>query len=208
MNLTTKDLETIERCELEKLIRSGALERTVPRISAMNGCEQSPLNHAEGDTATHTSFVVMYAQQIACTISGMSEDERACLLWASLLHDWGKPFTRVIGERGVSFPGHEEFVGSRVWMLLSSSGFTLPVKETISWMVTMHGFAGSYPKLTAEQRIRLYRAPGLELLLQLHEADHLSCFTPPFPNGGHLPVFSEQIRCDANRWRESCTDIK
>lgn len=201
MEFSTDVLEHIDRAELELLIRGGALDAVIPEISALSGCTQSPASHAEGDAAVHTSYVVFFAQTMLRE-RPLSPDDRASLLWSALLHDWGKPFTREMSGGAVRFPGHEAYAGCRIWRLLSKAMVSDSVRQTVSWLVAHHGIAGVYPQLEDADRSVVYSHPAIELLALLHECDHRACFTPPFPDGGHLPVYSDRILRDAETWRQ------
>lgn len=79
-----------------------------PQLSDMIDCQQDPLWHPEGDVFTHTGHVCEAASIIAHR-DGLTTEDREVLMFASLLHDVGKPRTTVRSEaRRIISPGHAE----------------------------------------------------------------------------------------------------
>ncbi|MEE8349452.1 MAG: HD domain-containing protein [Acidobacteriota bacterium] len=81
---------------LKLLLDSGILAQVLPEAVAMDGVEQPPQFHPEGDVFTHT-----------CLMFKMSEKLTDSLALGILLHDIGKPPTFTIKER-IRFDGHAE----------------------------------------------------------------------------------------------------
>jgi poly(A) polymerase len=86
---------------LELLDSSGLLRDILPEVAAMQGVEQPPQFHPEGDVWTHTLIM----------LDGLKAPTPA-LAYGVLLHDVGKPGTFRVAER-IRFDGHVE-LGERI----------------------------------------------------------------------------------------------
>lgn len=80
----------------ELLDESGLLERMLPEIKRLQGVEQSPEHHPEGDVWTHTLLM----------LEGLERGCSATLAMGVLLHDVGKPDTQTYGSDRIRFHGH------------------------------------------------------------------------------------------------------
>ena len=87
---------------LSYMQETGILERRHPMLSRLVGCEQSPLNHPEGDVWQHTLQVV----DICARLKKQSQDPEV-LMFAALLHDLGKPATTCIRNGKITAYGHD-----------------------------------------------------------------------------------------------------
>jgi len=77
-----------------------------PELGAMMDCVQQPDWHPEGDVWIHTLQTVDVAAEIARRYDWRG-DRRQILVFASLVHDIGKPVTTFVDETGcVRSPGH------------------------------------------------------------------------------------------------------
>ncbi len=81
---------------------TGILERRHPMLFRLVGCEQSPLNHPEGDVWQHTLQVV----DICARLKEQSQDPEV-LMFAALLHDLGKPVTTCTRNGKITAYGHD-----------------------------------------------------------------------------------------------------
>jgi poly(A) polymerase len=96
------------------------------------------------------------------------------LRWAALLHDVGKPKTRVVHDGEVQFPGHErvgEAMARQILGGLKMDGHTI---EQVAQLVGMHMRVNQYDDAWTDGGVRrLMRDAGdeLERLLRLSEAD-------------------------------------
>ncbi len=77
------------------LLDSGVLARILPEVAAMDGVEQPPEFHPEGDVFAHTCLMLARADRPSPTLA-----------MAVLLHDVGKPPTFTVRER-IRFDGHD-----------------------------------------------------------------------------------------------------
>lgn len=87
---------------LRYMREAGILKRRHPMLFNLINCEQSPINHPEGDVWEHTLQVVDIA-------AGLKEQSRnpEVLMFAALLHDIGKPATTCTREGKITAYGHD-----------------------------------------------------------------------------------------------------
>jgi len=77
-----------------------------PEIEALIDVPQNPIYHPEGDVFEHTKLTCDAAVDIADELA-LAIAERTILLLAALCHDFGKPATTILNERGTwSSPRH------------------------------------------------------------------------------------------------------
>ena len=92
---------------LQLLRNSGWIAR-YPEIEALIDIPQNPQYHPEGDVFEHTKLTCDAAAKIADELE-FCDTERTILLLAALCHDFGKPATTILNERGTwSSPRHPE----------------------------------------------------------------------------------------------------
>ncbi len=81
------------------------IDKLLPELKAMVGCEQDPEWHPEGDVWTHTLLAVDNGANFA---QAMPRERRLIVILGVLLHDIAKPQTTIIQDGHVRSPGHEE----------------------------------------------------------------------------------------------------
>lgn len=87
-------------------------EQHYPQLAVLHGIRQDPGWHPEGDVHTHISLAADKACEVADR-EGLTGDDRAVVVLASMLHDLGKhTHTRIKvwddGEEDISSAGHAE----------------------------------------------------------------------------------------------------
>ncbi len=166
------------------------LNDLVPNVALMIGCGQGGVTkHLEGDCAEHTILVISNTVEVARRRLGREPDFIELL--SALLHDLCKPATRVERADGeVSFPGHEALSAAEVPAIARRLELDKSETERLHFVVARHGDAHRWQELNAELRSELTASPYRESLAILQEADARSCL---FPDGGHLPVFWEEL---------------
>jgi len=102
---------------LRRLFESGLMEQILPDVAKMDGVQQPPEYHPEGDVFIHTCLLFELGAPISDPV----------LALAMLLHDVGKPPTFQIADR-IRFNGHAE-VGAEMAAVICRQ-FRLPTKET------------------------------------------------------------------------------
>jgi poly(A) polymerase len=168
------------REELTKLLTEGAARRgfelldscwllavVLPEISAMQGVEQPPQYHPEGDVWIHTLLM----------LEGLPTGGPATLAWGVLLHDVGKPATfrsaRETGDR-IRFDRHVE-VGMAIGkQILARLRFSNDDSEQILSLVEQHMKFKDVRRMRPATLKRFVRLPRFDEHLALHRLDCLS----------------------------------
>ncbi len=102
---------------LRRLLKSGLMKQTLPDVARMDGVEQPPEYHPEGDVFIHTCLMFELGAPVRDPV----------LALGMLLHDVGKPPTFQIADR-IRFNGHAEVGGEMAAVICRQ--LRLPVKET------------------------------------------------------------------------------
>jgi poly(A) polymerase len=146
------------------LVDTGIADVVLPELPAMR-VEQDPIHHHK-DVLAHTIAVV------AKTRPDLQ------VRMAALLHDVGKPRTRSIGPRGVSFH-HHEVVGARMARdRLRALRFSNEQVEAISQLVHLHlRFHGYGDDAWTDSAVRRYVRDAGPLLTDLNELTRCDCTT-------------------------------
>jgi len=144
---------------LQLLMDAGLLGEVLPECAAMEGVDQPPEFHPEGDVWTHVKRMFAAAGALS-----------PALAWAVLLHDAGKPATRTVTDR-IRFNGHAA-AGARMAeevarRLRFSGEEALRVRDLVA-----HHMRFMNVRQMRESRLkRLLREPFFPELLELHRLD-------------------------------------
>ncbi|MDP1819421.1 MAG: CCA tRNA nucleotidyltransferase [Acidimicrobiales bacterium] len=146
------------------LVDTGVADVLLPELPAMR-VEQDPI-HRHKDVLAHTVAVVA------------KTSPRLVLRAAALLHDVGKPKTRSIGSKGVSFH-HHEVVGARMARdRLRALRFSNEQIEAITQLVYLHlRFHGYGDDVWTDAAVRRYVRDAGPLLDELNELTRCDCTT-------------------------------
>ncbi len=146
----------------ELLDQTTLLEVTLPEIKKLQGVEQPPQFHPEGDVWTHT--LMMLDGLNAPTIT---------LALGVLLHDVGKPSTFTVRER-IRFDNHVE-VGSKMAAEICER-LRMPAQQTdrVVALVRNHLRFKDLPQMRRSTQMRFLRMDGFEEHLELHRLDCLA----------------------------------
>lgn len=101
--------------------------------------------HMEGSVWTHTMMV--YSEMAKVT-------DNSILLLSALLHDIGKPATRTVKGKFVSFPSHEKNGADVVKKISFDSYSTNAINEFVVELVANHG---DLYKLSEEELVKKYQ---------------------------------------------------
>jgi poly(A) polymerase len=140
----------------------GCLDAWLPEVAAMVGFGDNEWRHK--DVWLHTKQVVKQSVP------------RIEVRWGALLHDIGKPKTRLIDDRGnVTFHGHAE-VGAAMFRkrVADRLGFEGAQHERVHFLILHHLRAAQYDEDWTDAAVRrFYRqmTEGLRDLLDLSRAD-------------------------------------
>jgi poly(A) polymerase len=143
---------------------TGLAEEFLPELPAMR-VEQDPI-HRHKDVLAHT---------IAVTAK---TSPKLVVRLAALLHDVGKPKTRSIGPKGVSFH-HHEVVGARMARdRMRTLRFSNELVDDVSQLVFLHlRFHGYSDDLWTDAAVRRYVRDAGHLLTELNELTRCDCTT-------------------------------
>jgi len=159
--LTRMLTEGRARRAFELLDRTGLLTEVLPEISRLQGVEQPPEYHPEGDVWVHT---LMLLEQLPAGVS-------PTLAWGALLHDVGKPATFQRGPGRIRFNGHVE-VGVRIAQDIARRlRFSNEETTQIVALVENHMRFGDVEKMKASTLKRFFRLPAFSEHLALHRMD-------------------------------------
>jgi poly(A) polymerase len=158
----------------ELLDETRLLEVVLPEIKAMQGVEQPPEYHPEGDVWKHTLQML-----------GLLRNPTPTLALGVLLHDVGKPPTFAVKER-IRFDGHVE-VGMEMAREICVN-LRLPLRDTerVVELVQHHMRFADFPRMRRSTQLRFVRMKGFEEHLQLHRIDCLG-------SHGDLTIY-EQVK--------------
>ena len=146
------------------LVDTGIADIILPELPAMQ-VEQDPI-HRHKDVLAHTIAVVAKTKPTLL------------VRMAALLHDVGKPKTRSIGPKGVSFH-HHEVVGARMARdRLRALRFPNDEVDAISQLVYLHlRFHGYSDDVWTDAAVRRYVRDAGPLLDELNELTRCDCTT-------------------------------
>lgn len=146
------------------LVDTGIADIILPELPAMR-VEQDPI-HRHKDVLAHTLAVVA------------KTSPSLLVRMAALLHDVGKPKTRSIGPKGVSFH-HHEVVGARMARdRLRALRFPNDQIEAITQLVYLHlRFHGYSDEVWSDAAVRRYVRDAGPLLDELNELTRCDCTT-------------------------------
>jgi poly(A) polymerase len=147
----------------ELLEATGLLREIMPEISAMQGVEQSPDYHPEGDVFTHTMLLLSHLQTPTETLA-----------YGCLLHDVAKPAClRREGER-LTFYGHTEKGAEMAEEILKRLKRSRATWERVAYLVRNHLRHLQAPNMRLSTLKRFLGEAGIDELLELTRIDALS----------------------------------
>ncbi len=134
----------------------------LPEVKAMQGVQQPPEFHPEGDVWTHTLLM----------LEAMREPSPP-LAWGVLLHDVAKPPTFRKAER-IRFDGHAELGAKMAVAILHRLHHSNETSERVRSLVAQHLKFMEVRNMRESTRKRFLRQPHFDELLELHRLDCLS----------------------------------
>ena len=146
------------------LDESGILREILPEIEALKGCDQPPEFHPEGDVFIHTRLM----------LSLVAPDASLTLVLSVLLHDIGKPATRIVDETGrIRFNGHEGVSAQMGLRLLQRLRYPNEVIDTVLPAVRLHMSFKDVPHMKTSTLKRMMARATFDEELELHRVDCL-----------------------------------
>ena len=162
--LTKMLTEGHARQAFELLDQSGLLKEVLPEVTRMQGVEQPPQFHPEGDVWVHT---MMLLEQLPANCS-------RTLAWGALLHDVGKPPTFRVAPDRIRFDGHVE-VGVRIaHEICRRLNFSNDDTEQIEALVANHMRFKDVERMKPATLKRFLRMPQFDEHMELDRMDCLA----------------------------------
>ena len=148
------------------LVESGLMKALLPEILVLQGCEQPPQFHPEGDVFIHTRLM----------LSLLPEQVSLPLVLAVLFHDIAKPATQTVDETGrIRFNGHDQLGAVMTADILKRLKYPNHVIEPAVEAVLNHMVFKDVSKMRVSKLKRFMARPGFEDEMELHRVDCLGC---------------------------------
>ena len=115
---------------LDLMVQSGLIRHCIPEVLDLQGCEQPPQFHPEGDVYVHTKIM----------LNILSGEPSLELCLAVLLHDIGKPSTYSYNpeEDRIRFSGHDQVGAEMAEVILKRLKYSNKTIEEVCAMVKNH----------------------------------------------------------------------
>lgn len=146
------------------LVESGLMQQVLPEILTLQGVEQPPQWHPEGDVFIHTRLM----------LSLLPEQVSQPLVLSVLLHDIAKPATFTVDDTGrIRFNGHDKLGAEMAGDILRRLKFPNDVIEPTQVAVENHMAFKDVKKMRNSTLKRMMARPTWEDELALHRVDCL-----------------------------------
>ena len=148
------------------LVESGLMKEILPEIIDLQGCEQPPQFHPEGDVFVHTRLMLTLLPE-AVTLP---------LVLSVLFHDIGKPATFSYDEDAerIRFNGHEKVGADMTGEILRRLKYSNAVIEATVEMVVNHMVFKDVQKMRTAKLKRFMARETFEEEMELHRVDCLA----------------------------------
>lgn len=149
---------------LDLLVESGLMGVILPEFLDLQGCEQPPQFHPEGDVFIHTRLM----------LSHLPEKVSLPLVLSVLLHDIAKPATQTVDETGrIRFNGHDKMGAEMAEVILRRLKFPNDVIEPTVVAVENHMTFINVQDMRTSTLKRFMSRPSFEDEMALHRVDCL-----------------------------------
>ena len=147
------------------LVASGLMEAVLPEILVLQGCEQPPQWHPEGDVFKHTRIMIEL----------LPEEVSLPLVLSVLFHDIAKPATFEVDATGrIRFNGHDRLGAEMTEGILRRLKFPNDVIEPTVEAVANHMMFKDVQKMRVSRLKRFMARPTFQDEMELHRVDCLS----------------------------------
>jgi tRNA nucleotidyltransferase/poly(A) polymerase len=147
------------------LVDSGLMKAVLPEILRLQGCEQPPQWHPEGDVFIHTRIM----------LGLLPADASLPLVLSVLFHDIAKPATFTVDDTGrIRFNGHDTLGASMTEGILRRLKFPNDVIEPTVVAVANHMMFKDVQKMRVSKIKRFIARPTFEDEMELHRVDCMS----------------------------------
>ena len=147
---------------MQLLLEAGLLNHILPEVVAMDGVQQPPEFHPEGDVWTHVKML----------LDDLS-DSTPTLAWGALLHDIGKPMAMRITDR-IRFNGHDALGAEMADAVCRRLRMSNRDVDRIVQLTAQHMRIGRAMEMRPSKLKRMLRQPLFPELLELHRLDCLA----------------------------------
>ncbi|HZU32749.1 MAG TPA: CCA tRNA nucleotidyltransferase [Candidatus Angelobacter sp.] len=176
------------RRAFELLDETNLLEQVLPEVKKMQGVEQPPQYHPEGDVWIHTLML----------LEGLPAGCSKTLALGALLHDVGKPPTFRIAPDRIRFDGHAEIGTKMAEEICKRFRLSNEDTEQVLSLVANHMRFGDIMKMKESTLKRFFRLPKFDQHLELHRLDcsssHRDLSLYEFAKEKYYALPEEQIR--------------
>jgi len=146
------------------LVESGLIRAIIPEILVLQGCEQPPQFHPEGDVFIHTRLM----------LSLLPDTVSINLVLSVLLHDIAKPATQTVDETGrIRFNGHDRLGAEMTAQILRRLKYSNEVVDPTVEAVDCHMRFIEVKKMRLSKLKRFMARPHFDDELALHRVDCL-----------------------------------
>jgi poly(A) polymerase len=149
------------RQAFELLDQTNLLEQVLPEIKKMQGVQQPPQYHPEGDVWIHTLML----------LEGLPAGCSKTLALGALLHDVGKPPTFRVAPDRIRFDGHAEIGTKMAEEICRRFRLSNDETEQVLALVANHMRFGDIQRMKESTLKRFFRLPKFEEHLNLHRLD-------------------------------------
>jgi poly(A) polymerase len=149
------------RRAFELLDQTNLLEHVLPEIKKMQGVEQPPQYHPEGDVWIHTLML----------LDGLPPGCSKTLALGALLHDVGKPPTFRLAPDRIRFDQHAEVGTKMAEEICHRFRLSNDDTEQVLSLVANHMRFGDVLRMKESTLKRFFRLPRFEQHLELHRLD-------------------------------------
>ena len=147
---------------LDLLVDSGLIKEFLPEVLDLQGCEQPPQWHPEGDVYVHTRIAL-----------SLLESPTLHLALSVLLHDIGKPATQTwddVAER-FRFNGHDRVGAKMAQEILRRLRYPNETIDEVSFMVSRHMKFMHVQEMRTAKLKRFMSAESFTMEIELHRVD-------------------------------------
>jgi poly(A) polymerase len=147
---------------LDLLVESGLMKEFLPEVLALQGCEQPPQWHPEGDVYVHTRIAL-----------SLLDSPGLNLALAVLLHDIGKPATQTWDDEAerFRFNGHDKVGAKMAEEILRRLRYSNQTVDEVSFMVSRHMKFMHVKDMRTAKLKRFMAAESFEQETELHRVD-------------------------------------
>lgn len=145
------------------LVESGLMKALLPEILALQGCEQPPQWHPEGDVFVHTRLM----------LSLLPEEASLPLVLSVLFHDIAKPATQTFDEENerIRFNGHDRIGAEMARGIMKRFRYSNAITDAVVSGVANHMTFKDVQKMRTSKLKRFMARETFEDELELHRVD-------------------------------------